>query len=384
MKIAINGMFWNRSTTGSGQYIYALVSELARLGTEHHYVVFVPHQNDEPPDELPPHVSLRVEPIRFFRLRDNLGKVWFEQAGFPYACWRDHVALAHVPYFGAPRFSPTRLVVTIHDLIPLILPNYRGSLFVRTYMQLAAASARHADAIIADSEWSKQDIIARLQIDPARVRVIHLAADSQYCPLHDPARVAVVRQKYALPEKYLLYLGGYDQRKNVRVLIKAFARLQKYYDAGYRLVLAGVNLGKDSKFFPEPQRLAREAGLPDDAVQCLGWVDESAKPVLYSAATVFLFPSLYEGFGLPPLEAMACGTPVICANATSLPEVVGDAGVLVAPHSPAEWADAIRDLLDNPARRLKLREQGLAQAKKFSWRRTAQETLAVYTALASG
>jgi len=353
MKIAINGWFWDQPATGSGQYLRALLTALKARAPDNAYVLCVPKAAG-----------------------GNFGKLWFEQVAFPSACRRERADLAHVPYFASPVFPATRTVVTIHDLIPLLLPAYRGSPLVRAYTRLVAAAARRADAVIADSECSQRDIIKHLGIDAARVRVVHLAADARYRPVDD---TAAVRRKYALPDQYLLYLGGFDQRKNVRVIIQAFARLPEFHAAGYRLVCAGLKRGgADSAFFPDPQRLAREAGLPDDAIQYIGWVDEEDKPALYAGATLFLFASLYEGFGLPPLEAMACGAPVISSNASSLPEVVGGAGDLVDPDDPAAWADAIRAGLTDSARRAAMRERGFAQSKKFSWDRAADETLAVY------
>jgi glycosyltransferase involved in cell wall biosynthesis len=365
MKIAINGNFWDKPNTGSGQYVRALVTALKQRDAANEYIVMMPS-------------TVGGQRSMFGHLRDNFAKVWFEQIAFVNACRRAHVTLAHVPYFGSPFFPPSRTVVTIHDLIPLILPAYRGSVLVRAYTALAASSARRADAIIADSECSKRDIVNRLKINAARVGVVYLAADARYRPLGDAAQVETVRRKYALPEKYLLYLGGYDQRKNLRVIIEAFARLPEFYRAGYQLALAGVTLGKDSEFFPDPRRLARAANLPADAICYVGGIDETDKPALYAGAAVFLFPSLYEGFGLPPLEALACGTPVICANASSLPEVVGDAAITLPPDDVPAWADALRAVLSDEARRATLRERGIAQAEKFSWRRTAEETLAVY------
>ena len=373
MKIALNGSFWDQPATGSGQYVRALLPALARLDPNHEYELVLP-QIHASTQALPPNVSVRVENRASKLLSANLAKLWFEQITFAQACRRAHASLAHIPYFAPAFFSPTRMVVTIHDLIPLLLPAYRGSLRVRAYTQLVAAAARCADAVIADSECSKRDIVRRLGIDAARVHVVYLAAGAGYRPVADPA----VIRKYGLPEKYVLYLGGFDQRKNVRVIIEAFARLSEFHSAGYRLVLAGVNLGVDSTLFPNPQRIARETGLPDTAIQYLGGVDEGDKPALYSGAAVFLFASLYEGFGLPPLEAMACGAPVVSSNASSLPEVVGDAGICVSPEDVAAWAEAIRTVLTDDARRAAMRERGIVQAKEFSWERTARETLAVY------
>ncbi len=351
MKIALNGTFWNQPTTGSGQYLRALLPALRRRGPQNEYVLIMP------------------------RAGGNLAKLWFEQIAFASACRSERAALAHVPYFASPYFLPTRTVVTIHDLIPLLLPAYRGSLLVRAYSRLVAASARRADAIIADSKCTKRDIVQHLGIAAARVHVVHLAVDGRYRPIGDPAAICA---KYSLPEKYLLYLGGFDQRKNVRTIIEAFARLPDLHAAGYRLVLAGVKLGADPEFFPNPQRIAREAGLPDTAIQYIGWVDEDDKPALYAGAAAFLFPSLYEGFGLPPLEAMACGTAVISSNASSLPEVLGDGGMLIDPRNVEAWADAIHAVLNDGAGRTAIRERGIAQSEKFSWDRAAEQTLAAY------
>jgi glycosyltransferase involved in cell wall biosynthesis len=382
MRIALNGTFWNQPATGSGQYLRALLPALARAEPADEFTLVLPYAAGGSSPGFVPSTLVVSRPPALGRINANLGKVWFEQIGFADACRRAGVALAHIPYFASPLFPPTRTVVTIHDLIPLILPAYRGSLLVRTYARLVAASARRADAVIADSECSKRDIVRRLGIDPARVHVVYLAADSVFRPIADSA---AVRQKYNLPDKYLLYLGGYDQRKNVRVLIQAFARLRDLYTAGWRLVLAGVPLGRDSKFFPSPERIARDARLetpmPEPAIQSIGWVDEADKPALYSAAAAFLFPSLYEGFGLPPLEALACGTPVICSNASSLPEVVGDAAFLVDPGDASAWANAIRRVLSDDSGRAGMRKRGLMQSQKFSWNRAARETSAVYRSI---
>jgi len=374
MRIAINGMFWNQPTTGSGQYVRALVAALRERAPQNEYIVIPVSGGGR--QEAGGRRRLAV--IGHRSLVENLGKVWFEQIAFVRACRRARADVAHVPYFASPLVPLTPTVVTIHDLIPLVLPAYRGSLLVRAYTALAAQSARRADAIIADSEWSKRDIITHLRVDAARVRVVYLAADARYRPLDDATQIESVRARYALPEKYFLYLGGYDQRKNVRVILDAFARAPELYRAGYRLVLAGVNLGRDSDFFPDPRRLAREVNLPADALCLLGWVEEQDKVALYAGARAFLFPSRYEGFGLPPLEAVACGTPVLCAHASSLPEVVGDAAILLPPDDARAWADALRALLADEARRAELRARGLAQARKFSWTRCAEETLAVY------
>ncbi len=280
--------------------------------------------------------------------------------------------MAHVPHFGPPLFSTVPVVVTIHDLIPLVLPAYRGSLAVRAYTALAAQSARRARMIIADSEASRRDILARLRVAPERVRVVYLAASPRYHPA-DRVEIARVRARYHLPERFVLYLGGFDVRKNVRLLVDAFESLPDQR-VGWKLVLAGQIPEPASDFFPDPRPGA------SSAVLCIGHVAEEDKPALYSAAGLFAYPSLYEGFGLPPLEAMACGTPVICSDSSSLPEIVGEAGMMVGPSNGQAWAAALRALIRDEAARSELSGRGIERAAKFSWERTAKETLEVYQA----
>ncbi len=386
MRIAINGYYWGQPTIGSGQYVRSLVKAMAQVNPENEYVIVVPRENILSDEITPlPDFGARVflYPERpSFRVSENLAKLNFEQSAFPRACHREHVDIAHVPYFASPSSPPVPTVVTVHDLIPMILPLYRGSILVQMYTQLVAKAARRANAVIADSECTKRDIIARLGIDSERVHAIYLAADARFKRIDDPAQIAAARERLDLPEKFLLYLGGYDQRKNIRVIIEAFSLLPELYEAGYRLVLGGVTRGAGSSdLFPDPHRIVSQSSLKEDAVKFHGWVREEDKPALYASATLFLFPSLYEGFGLPPLEAMASGTPVISSNASSLPEIVGDAAMLVEPEAAVAWAESIRAVLKDPAQLPKMRERGIMQAKQFSWERTARETLAVYKSI---
>jgi len=194
--------------------------------------------------------------------------------------------------------------------------------------------------------------------------------------------LAAIRQKYALPERYLLYLGGFDQRKNVYTVLRAFALLSNKQRQA-KLVIAGKLPGRDSPLFPDPRHLVRELEL-EESVIFTGWVAEEDKPALLSGAAAFVFPSLYEGFGLPALEAMACGIPVVASNRSSLPEVVGEGGILVEPTDVEALAEAMEVLLADDALRAELRQRALAQAAKFSWKQTALETLAVYRKVVGG
>jgi glycosyltransferase involved in cell wall biosynthesis len=366
MRIGINVLFLERPETGSGQYTRHLLEALARVDSADEYLPFSP-------GPAPPIPNTQY-PI------SNLAKLWFEQVAFPLACRRLDIDLAHVPYFASPLFPTVPTVVTVHDLIPLILPPYRGSPLVRLYTRLVAAAARKAEAIITVSQASARDIVRYLHIPPERIHVTHEAAGEAFQPVEDKAQLSGIRQKYALPKRYLLYLGGFDQRKNLSALLRTFALLVNRQPQA-RLVIAGKLPGRDSPLFPDPRRLVRELRV-EERVIFTGWVPEEDKPALLSGAMAFVFPSLYEGFGLPAAEALACGTPVLASNCSSLPEVVGEGGILVEPTDVDALAEAMEVLLVDDALRAALRQMALAQAAQFSWKQTALETWAVYRKVA--
>jgi glycosyltransferase involved in cell wall biosynthesis len=379
VRIGINAFYLGAVTTGSGQYINHLVSQLTRLGDENEYVlVDVQETGRKTQDSYHSHSPFSIlhpVPTPFDSISENLAKLWFEQVSFPRACRRQGIEVAHVPYFASPLFPTTPTVVTVHDLIPMLLPAYRGSILVRLYTLLVAIAAKRADIVLTDSQASKWDIVRLLDIPAGRVRVIYLAADDIYQPILDEHRLAATRRKYGLPERYLLYLGGFDQRKNVPTLLKAFAQLAR--DSRAFLVVAGRLPEKGSDFFPDPRPIVQELGIRERVV-FTGWVPEEDKPALYSGARALVFPSLYEGFGLPPLEALACGTPVIASNQGSLPEIVGDGGLLLEQDDVEGLAGAMEKLVNDDTLWGNVREKGLAHAARFSWEKAARETLAVY------
>jgi len=369
MRLGISGYFLDKPMTGSGQYVINLLRQLGSLG-EWELFVFCPSESDcAKASELIGGNVVMLKP----RLPGNLGKVWFEQVALPRACRRYKIDLLHVPYFGSPYFTPCKTVVTVHDLIMLILPQHRGSPLVRLYTALVSAAAKRANLIIADSECTKRDVVKMLGIPAQKVQVVYLACDERFQPIQEPAQLANIKRKYGLEDRFVLYLGGLDWRKNVARLIRAFARV----NGPWQLAIAGESYSGRSALYPDLREIARGAGA-EGRVKFLGIIGEEDKPALYSAASLFVFPSLYEGFGLPPLEAMACGTPVLCSNATSLPEVVGEGAMLFDPQNEDELSQALTSLLNNEALRSDLGQAGLRQALRFSWRRTAEETLAAY------
>lgn len=296
MRILVNGWFMGQLATGSGQYLAALTEWFPRVGETHEWIII---RNTQYTVRTP-----------FDRINPNLAKLWFEQVSFPAACRRLAADVAFIPYWGAPWWSPCPVVVTVHDLIPLLLPAYRGGALQRAYTWLVARTARRARAVLTDSEASKADIVTRLRIPAERVHAIHLAADPRYRPVTDPDTLARVRDRYALPQTpFLLYLGGFDVRKNVPRTIEAYARLVARHRVegivAPPLVIAGKLPTEDTRFAPDPRPLVQRLGVAEH-VHFTGWVDEADKPALYTLAATTVFVSHYEGFGLPVLEAMAC------------------------------------------------------------------------------
>ncbi len=368
MRVAINAWFWDQPHTGSGQYLRNLLPAMLALEPGLDVTLVAPR----PLADLPGRVHVRV---RAPRLGGHLGKLWFEQRTFPAAC--AGADLIHAPYWAPPLRAPAPFVVTVHDIIPLVLKEYRGGALARAYTALVSAATRGAALALTDSEASRRDIVARLGLPAARVRTVYLAAGPRFTAEGDAAEEKAVRQKYNLPGEYVLYLGGFDVRKNVYTLLRAYTYVQKAVGDAAPLVLAGRELEGTSARVPQLRPYIAALGL-QESVRFIGWVDEADKPALMRMACCFVFPSLYEGFGLPPLEAMACGTPVVAMNVSSLPEVIGGAGFLIAPDDSRSMAGAILATLTQAELAQTLRAQGLAQAAQFSWERAARQTLDAY------
>lgn len=382
MRIGMNALFLQRPTTGSGQHLFHLLKGLDACDTENTYALLSPRFRRAYPMAYP----RLTESERFrnvegwsavVRFNENLEKLWWEQVGLPHACYTEGVDLLHNPYFAAPVFCPLPTVVTIHDVIPLILKEYAWRRQSRAYTWLVSQSAKRARAIIAVSECSKRDIVRTLHIPADRIHVIGNAVDEELKPVTDQWQLAKVRERYGIGPRYILYFGGFDLRKNVPRLVRAYAALPETLRRDYQLVIAGRIHQLGHPLYPDPRPLVRELGL-DEQVVFTGPFREQDKASLLSGATTFLFPSLYEGFGIPALEAMACGAPVITSNGSSLPEVVGDAGCLIDPMDQDSITGAIGDLLESPDQRAELSARARERAARFSWRQVAEQTVEVY------
>jgi alpha-1,3-rhamnosyl/mannosyltransferase len=291
-----------------------------------------------------------------------------QQVAIPRLLRERGVAVYHSPYYLMPYVPGVPAVVTLYDLIPQLFPQVVSARARWLFQGATRLALRAARQVVTISEASRRDLLAAYWLNPARVTAIPLAPDPVMQP-QPAAERARVREKFGLPGRFVLYLGINKPHKNLARLVEAWAQVRTEAP----LVIAGA---WDDRY---PEVKAQAAAL-GDRVRFLGPVANADQPGLYAAATVFVFPSLYEGFGLPVIEAMACGTAVACANTSSLPEAAGDAAVLFEPTQVAAMAEALGWVLEDEGLRATLRERGLAQAKRFTWERVGREMLEIYRA----
>jgi glycosyltransferase involved in cell wall biosynthesis len=303
-------------------------------------------------------------------------RIAWEQTGLPLAVRRHRLDVLHSPHYSMPVAAGCASVVTFHDMTFFIYPEVHKTykkLFFRSMMRL---SARRADAIIAISESTRADILRILKRRADDVCTVMYGIDRQFQPVQDRALIDQTRRQHRLPDPFILYVGNLEPRKNIPTLVRAFAKLVEK-GLPHSLVLAGSRGWMDDDIFKTIQDLGLQS-----RVLLPGFCEQSELPALYSAASLFVYPSLYEGFGLPVLEALACGVPVITSNISSMPEVAGQAAILVDPHDSDELAKAMVRILTDPAKSEELARTGRQRASLFTWERTAQQTVDVYRRVA--
>ncbi|MGB8646288.1 MAG: glycosyltransferase family 1 protein [Anaerolineae bacterium] len=374
MRVGIDYTAAARQRAGIGRYTRGLIHALAALDRDNRYTLFVPRdaryiapgaQAVERAEDFPSNFQLVRAPLD----ERTLARLWQRLAlPLPVEFFVGRCEVWYSPDFVLPPTRAHKKILTVHDLsfkrVPeTAVPN------LKWYLEGAVPRAvRRADLILADSEATRNDLIELFSAPANRVQKLYSGVEAFFCRVTDAHTLDSVRARYQLERPFILSVGTIEPRKNLARLIEAFARLPRREE--WDLVIAGGRGWMYQEILDAPAQFGA-----NDRVRFLGFVPDADLPALYTLATLFVYPSLYEGFGLPVLEAMACGTPLITSNVSSMPEVAGEAGILVNPRDTEELTAAIRQLIDDEALRRELAERGLKQATKFSWQASAQQLL---------
>ena len=351
---------------GIGTYIRNLLRQLARVDRNTEYVLLTPRVDLDVAAQLGPNFRSVLEPSPNYSLR--------EQIHVPWVLRRERPDVFHAPHYVLPAAVPCRSVVTIHDCIHLMFPQYLPNKAAYAYARASMWTAvKRSNRILTVSEASKRDILHFFNVAPEKIVVAYNAIDDHFWLTPPEDEVARVTERYQLDHQFVLYVGNIKPHKNLVRLIEAFAALRRGGHDELKLLIIGDEISK----LPALRRAVHRHKLHKH-VRFLGYVSDGTLRILYRLASVFVFPSLYEGFGLPPLEAMASGTPVVTSNQSSLPEVAGDAAVLVDPYDVTSIEDGMRRVLTDAALAADLRRRGPERAREFSWARSVEKTRQVY------
>lgn len=367
MKIAIEArpIKWSNGT-GIGNYTYCLIQKLGEIDLQNDYTFLWPDQNLASQIPFPKIKSFYALPKEDER----------EEIEIPLWLAKEKADIFHLPQNGfrtPKKIKHTKLVVTIHDLIPYFVPEMVRPSFLKRFMAEMPEIIDRADHIITVSETSKQDLMRIFAIKAPKISVVPSAPGKLFRPLPKTEVQKALRTRHHLKRPYILYAGGLNPRKNIGELICAFAKICRELPSGEQLVI----LGPAGKHREKLKELAEALGLKDDIV-FPGFIDAPELPLFYNGAALFVYPSIYEGFGLPPIEAMACGIPVITSNVSSLPEVVQDAALTVNPHDTLRLAETMHRVLTDEALTKALSEKGLSHCRKYNWDNIARKILNIY------
>ena len=361
MRIGIDGReLLHGRITGIGRFLRNFLEGVAALRPPHDILVYGDARTD--PGAVPPPATLRVVPGRT--------TLWWDHVSLPRAAARDGVDVLFSPYDKGPLRGRCPLVLTVHDLLFLTLSEFHGvrrALYNRWYTLLHRRMFDRAAAILTVSTASRDDLVALFGVPPERIRIVPNAVTGTCRRVEDGTEIERVKARYGIAGDYLMYVGNFKPHKNVKTLLEAYARLPQPVQNRCLLLLCGY-----LDDFGEQVRRAAAARSLGDRVVFPGAVPDGDLPALYSGASAFVFPSLYEGFGIPPLEAMACGTPVVCSDAPPLPDVVGKAALVVNARRPEAVAEAIARVLNDPGLQSDLRAKGLERVKHFAIERVAR------------
>ena len=379
MRIGIDYTAAVRQGAGIGRYCRELIRALAQVDQDNEYLLLIAgNSSPEEKDKLDSaFAGARNFSYRHLRLSERwLYRLWHRlQLPLPIEIVSGRLDLFHSPDFTLPP-TRARTILTVHDLSFLRVPQHADPRLRQYLHKVVPRSVRRADLVLADSESTKRDLIELLDTPVERVRVVMAGVDAHFQPVTDEAALTRIRERYRLPERFILSVGTLQPRKNFVGLIEAFHQMRQRTHAPQRLVIVGQKGWLYDEIFATVATLGLE-----EQVSFLGFVADEDLPALYTLADLFAFPSFYEGFGIPILEAMACGTPVVASDASSLPEVVGEAGLMVKPEDTAALAEAMERALDDAALRVELIARGREQARRFTWEQSARQLHAAYQAV---
>lgn len=371
MKIGIITDSLDDNAAGIGVYIKELLNNLKKIDHQNTYVLIHHTNTDNQIYRENEHLLIPFKSIIFKR---EIRKI----IELPRILEKNNFDIVHEPTQIGPFFFKSKFtkVVTILDLTTLKYPKTHKKInYIRQYFGMPII-LKNVDKVIVPSRNTKKDLIERFKVSDDKVEVIYMAISGKFKVLNKGAALNKIKQKYNLPSKFILNVSTLEPRKNIPTLVRAYHKLKKNYNLEHRLVIVGGLGWKYAKIF----NTIRKLDLDRDVI-FTGYVPDNELLGFYNTSSLFVYPSIYEGFGLPPLEAMACGTPVITSNTSSLPEVVGDAGITVSPYDIEELAKTIYQVLTDEKLKQDMIEKGLKRAKMFSWKKTAQETLKVYESL---
>lgn len=366
MRIAYDGRSYHKSGTGDRTYFRELIGAMARMRPADKHTLYY-REFDEDREAF----AATAANISTLEVPHRVGW-WWAQGGVSPRLKKDKIDLYHAQYL-LPLTAPCPMVVTIHDITFRLFPEWLPPRMYRLMNILIPLAARVSQRVLTCSHNSKRDLVRHFRLPENKVVVTHLAVPHWYRPMAGDEAAARIREGYGLEGRYLVGVGLRGDRKNPGVVLRAIRQLKEAgrWPRDMQFALTGK-----PEHFPD-----HEVQELRDEIKFLGFVKDADLPALYSAATACFYPSKYEGFGLPPLEAMACGCPVLASNTSSMPEVLGEAGWLLSPEDTAGWSEALAQVVGDPVAREEMRQRGLIQAGKFSWEKTARETLAVYDEL---
>ncbi|MCT8975770.1 glycosyltransferase family 4 protein [Clostridium sp. CX1] len=374
MKIGIDGRAakWYRGT-GIGTYTYQLINCLNRIDTINKYLLFMP-------ENCKHDMSLKGN-FYLNNITEGSSSSFWDEVNIPNILKDKNIQLYHVPQngVGLPIDKNCRFVITLHDIIPYKMPETVSDRYLEIFSKEIPKIVSNCDGIITVSNYSKKDIIEAFNFPENKVYVTHLASEDIYKPLDKTVSKYIAKRYYSIDGDFILYVGGFSPRKNIIGLIESFSKLVSTYKKDIKLVIAG----KKGKSYDIYKSRADELHI-SDKVLFPGFISIEHLPYIYNASKLFVYPSFYEGFGLPPIEAMSCGVPVIASNITSVPEVVGDGGLLINPKDIDNLCNAMFRILSDDLLREKLISAGLTKASGLSWEKTAKDTIGIYNKIIKG